>query len=247
MTEIKHRVFASMTRGADMRGVLVKSASLAVFSTLFTVPYFHYLIFTLPVKSDLAINLGLRGLLFIELFFLFIICFLSSIVGFSFSNRLELPGFGDKTGFVHSIPLLLALGAVMTVLSYFLFDRYFFKISPASYPKDVLYLLMYPFKAAFAEEVILRFCLVTLGVGIFRSKVAGVVLVSVLASIFTIKYFHFLGMGFRLNYLFITHLLLSFLANLFLGYLFVTRGLLYAMALNFLFGMKYAVLSWVID
>ena len=48
----------------------------------------------------------------------------------------------------------------------------------------------------------------------------------------------------RLNYLIATPLLLSFLGNLILGYLFVSRGLLYAMALNFLFSMKYAVVLW---
>ena len=78
----------------------------------------------------------------------------------------------------------------------------------------------------------------------FRNKVAGVVIVSGAASVFTIKYFQFMGLGFQFNYLCITQILLSFGANLLLGYLFVTRGLLYSMALNFLFGMKYLIVSW---
>ena len=182
MSELWHRMFASMTRGADMRGVLTKSLILAVLSTIFAVPYFRYLIFTIPLKGHLPINLGLKGFLVAELFLLFIICLLSSVVGFSFSKRLELPGFGDKSLFIRSIPLLLVLGAVMTVFSYFLFDRHFIELSPVSCPKDVLYLVSYPFKGAFTEEIILRFCLVTLGVGILKSKVAGVVLISVLQT-----------------------------------------------------------------
>ena len=115
-----------------------------------------------------------------------------------------------------------------------------------SYPKNPLYLVSFPFKSAFTEEVILRFALVTIGVGIFRSRVAGVILGSAAATFFTLKYFQFMGIGFHSNYLIITQLSLSFGANLILGYLFVSRGLLYAMALNFLLGMKYAIVSWTL-
>ena len=103
-----------------------------------------------------------------------------------------------------------------------------------------------PLKDAFTEEVILRLCMVTLGVGLLKSKRGGVILVSAVAPLLTIKYFHFVGIEVGLNYLFITQLLLSFVANLVLGYLFVTHGLLYAMALKFVFGMKYFLLSWTI-
>lgn len=245
MSEIWHRVFVSMTRGADMRGVLWKSLALAILSCLFTVPYFHYLILAVPIRGRFPIGLSPWGLLFTELSLLFIICLFSAIVGFSFSKRLELPGFGDRSRLIHSIPLLLVLGVVMAALSYLLFDRYFLELSPVSYPKNLLYLISIPFKGAFTEEVILRFCMVTLGVGLLKNRIAGVVLVSALGSIFTVKYFHYIGIGFALNYLFMIQLLLSFVANLILGYLFVTRGLLCSMALKFFFGTKYAVISWV--
>jgi hypothetical protein len=173
------------------------------------------------------------------------ICFLSSVVGFSFYQRRGLPGFGDKNHFVRSIPLLLALGALMTILSYLLFDRYFIRLSPSSYPTNLLYLVSFPFKAAFTEEVILRFSLVTIGVGILRSKMAGVVLAAAIATLFTLKYFQFVGISVGFNYLIVTQLLLAFTANLILGYLYVSRGLIYAMALNFLFGMKYLIIWFV--
>ena len=241
--ELRYRFSRSLTQGADMRDVLVKSSALAVCSTVFAIPYFHHLIFLSPMMAPLPLSLGLRGFLLMELLILFIICFLSSVVGFSFYQRRGLPGFGDKNQFVRSIPLLLLLGALMTILSYLLFDRYFITLSPSSYPKNLLYLLSFPLKAAFTEEVILRFSLVTIGVGIFRSRVAGVVLAAAVAALFTLKYFQFVGISVGLNYLMVTQLLLSFTANLILGYLFVSRGLLYAMALNFLFGMKYLIVS----
>jgi len=239
MTGIWHRVFDSVTRGAEMRGVLVKSFALAVCSTLLALPYFHYLMF--EVLSE---GLNSWGLLFMELLLLFILCLLSSIIGLSFSKKFGLPGFGDPGSFNRSIPLLLTLGVVMISLSYFLFDRYFYHVSPLSYPKNALCLISLPFKGAFTEEIILRLCLVTLSVGFLKHKGAGVVLASVVATLFTIKYFHFIGIKYDLNYLFVTQLLLSFTAHLLLGYLFVTRGLIYAMALKFLFCIKYGVVSW---
>jgi hypothetical protein len=241
--ELRYKFSRSLTQGAVMRDVLMKSSALAVCSTVFAIPYFHHLIFLSPMMAPLPLSLGLRGFLLMELLILFIICLLSSIVGFSFYQRHGLPGFGDKNQFVKSIPLLLLLGALITILSYLLFDRYFIKLSPSSYPKNLLYIVSFPLKAAFTEEVILRFSLVTIGVGIFRSRAAGVVLAAAVASLFTLKYFQFVGISVGFDYLIITQLLISFTANLVLGYLFVTQGLLYAMALNFLFGMKYLVIS----
>jgi len=243
MGELRERISASMTGGAEMRGVLLKSLGLSLVCTLVTAPYFHRLLFLAPVQGGLPLGLGLQGYLYLQLFMLFIICLLSAVVGFSFSRKLGLPGFGDLGRFKDSISFLLACGVLMTALSYLLFDRYFYEVSKASYPKDTLYLLSYPLKAAFTDEVILRLCFVTLGVGIFRNKSVGVILVSVVAAIFTIKYFQFMGVGFFFNYLCITQLVLSFAANLVLGYLFVTRGLLHSMGLNFLFGLKYAFVA----
>ncbi len=180
------------------------------------------------------------------LLLLFILTFLSAMVGFSFSNRYQLHGLGDPSALVHSLPLVVAGGAVITVLSYFFFDRSFFEISPVSYPRNPLFLLSYPFKRAFTDEIILRFCLVTIAVGLFKSKSAGVIFVSAFAAIATAKYFHFIGLPVGLNSIFLTQLFIGFLANLLLGYLFVARGLLYSMSLGFIFGMKYLIMAWLL-
>jgi hypothetical protein len=235
-----------MTRGADMRRVMVKSSALAILATLFTLPYFHYLIFSVPDEGRFLKGINPWDLLLTQLFLLFIVCFLSATVGFSFSKRFALPGFGDPRRFIPSIPFLLMVGGGMIGASYLLFDRYFLEVSPVSYPKDALYLISLPLKGAFTDEIILRLCLVTLGVGLLKRRGAGVILVSALAPLFSMKYFHFIGMESGLNYLFITHFLLSFLANLLLGYLFVAHGLLYSMALRFLFGMKYLAVAWIV-
>lgn len=235
-----------ITRGTDIRGVLAKSLALAIASTLFTLPYFHHLISEVSYRQRFPQSTDSFIILLTQLLLLFILTFLSAMVGFSFSSRYKLHGLGDPRALVSSLPLVVAGGAVITVLSYFFFDRFFFEISPASYPRDPLFLLSYPFKRAFTDEIILRFCLVTIAVGLFKSKSAGVVLVSAFAAIATVKYFHFIGLPVGLNAIFLTQLFIGFLANLLLGYLFVARGLLYSMSLGFIFGMKYLIMSWLL-
>jgi hypothetical protein len=199
-----------ITRGADMRGVLAKSLVLAIASTLFTLPYFHHLISEVSYRERLPQSTDSFIILLTQLLLLFILTFLSAMVGFSFSSRYKLHGLGDPRALVSSLPLVVAGGAVITVLSYFFFDRFFFEISPASYPRDPLFLLSYPFKRAFTDEIILRFCLVTIAVGLFKSKSAGVVLVSAFAAIATVKYFHFIGLPVGLNAIFLTQLFIGF-------------------------------------
>ena len=235
-----------ITRGTDMRAVLTKSLALAIASTLFTLPYFHYLISEISFRQRLPQSADSFIILLTQLLLLFILTFLSAMVGFSFSTRYNLHGMGDPRALVSSLPLVVAGGAVIIVISYFFFDQFFFEISPASYPRNPLFLLSYPFKRAFTDEVILRFCLVTIAVGLFKSKSAGVIFVSAFAAIATVKYFHFIGLPVGLNTIFLTQLFISFVTNFLLGYLFVARGLLYAMSLGFIFGMKYLVMAWLL-
>lgn len=230
-----------MTRGVDKRGVLVQSAALAVAATFFSSLYFHYLIFMVPGQVSFKVMLNPWGFLFVELFSLFILCFFAAVIGLAFAKKYKLPGLGDLKDFTGSLYFILALGTIMITLSYFLFDRYFYEVAPFCYPQDLLYLVALPFQGAFTDEIILRLCLVTICVGLFKGKASGVVCVSALASLFTIKYLYFFGIKPGWDYLFVTQILLSFGSNCLLGYLFVTRGLISSMALKFLFGLKYFV------
>jgi hypothetical protein len=234
-----------LTRGTDMPRILVQSLVLAIASTLFTLPYFLHLISDISYRQRLPHSADSLVILFTQLLLLFILTFLSAMVGFSFQKRYKLNGLGDPRALVSSLPLVVAGGMLLTVLSYFFFDRFFYEISPASYPGNILFLLSYPFKRAFTDEIILRFCLVTIAVGLFKSKTTGVIFVSAFAAVATVKYFHFIGLPVGLNTIFLTQFIIGFLANLLLGYLYVTRGLLYSMSLGFIFGMKYMVISWL--
>jgi hypothetical protein len=232
-----------MTGNVDTRGVVVKSAILAALGVIATVPYFHYLVFAafpapIPGADGWTLVVG-------ELLLVLILLFLSALIGFSFAGRLDLPGLGETRAWLRGLPVLIPCGLILVAFSYFTFDRYFLLISPASFPTDPVYLLAVPFKGAFVDETVLRLGLVTIGVGLARDKAAGVIVTAAVASLFTVKYFEFIGIPFALDPLFIVHLLLSFFGNLLLGWLYVTRGLLWSMTLTFVIGLKYFFILWM--
>jgi len=226
----------------NMARILNKSCVLALVSVFFTTPWFHYLIFLAPEKAMLPMIPNPGTVLVAELFLLFIICFLSAMIGFTFSKRAGLPGFGTAENWFQSLPLLLLAGFGMIAVSWLLFDRHFIQISPVSYPDHPLYLVFFPFKGAVTDEVIMRFGLLTVCVGILRRRIAGIVTVSLFASLLTLKYFRFIGISPDFSYLFVMQMLLSFVSHFVLGYVYVTRGLLQSMTLKLIFGAKYVLL-----
>jgi hypothetical protein len=236
------RTLHRMTEGVEMKGVVIKSTLFALLSAFSTIPYFHYLL-SFSIESTTLMPDGATGFLAFEIFLVFLITLLSALVGFSFSDRYSLPGLGKPGDLIRSLPILALLGLLMVGVSYFLFDRSFYEISPASYPGYPGFLLTIPLKGALTDEIILRFCLVTIGVGLFKNSGFSVVFISAIASLLTIKYLQFFGIEFSFEYLPVALLVSSFVSNLLLGYLFVTRGLLFSMVLKFFLGFKYVLVA----
>lgn len=244
MNDLWRKAFGSMTEQADVRTVVAQSTILTILAAVSAAGYFHYLVFV--VSPDAATAGRDPGLFMaLELVLLTFVLFLSALVGFSFSARFDLPGLGNLGEFVRALPLLVAGGIGLVAISYVVFDRYFLVVAPVYFPRQPIYLATIPFKAALTDETILRLGLVTIGVGLTRSKGAGVVLMSAVATLFTVKYLEFIGIPFALDYFYIVYLLLSFLGNIIVGWLFVTRGLLYSMALKFVIGCKYLFIIWL--
>lgn len=239
--EIWRRAFVNLVAGVKMRATVIKSLLLAFVATLFTIPYFHYLVVAVSTDDRPSMAQNLWPFLTVQLTILFLLLFLSSMIGLTFSKRYSLPGFGDFKKFLKSIPLLIVAGGVMIALSFIFFDRFYFEISPLSYPAQYKYLVSFPFKGALTDEIIVRFGLTTIAVGLLRSKGAGVVLVSALSAFFIIKYNQFVGIVPEFEYLFVCQLFVAFISNLIFGYLYVKHGLYYAMGLKFVFGLKYIV------
>ncbi len=244
MDELWRRAFGSMTRQADVRWVIGRSVILTICAAGSAVGYFHYLVFVVSPGGGVP-GQDPWAFLAMELVLLAFVLFLSALVGFSFSERLDLPGFGRMREFLRALPIIVAGGIVLVGISYVAFDRYFLTIAPVSFPKETAYLVTMPFKAALADETILRLGLVTIGVGLTKNKSVGVILMSAVSTLLTVKYFEFIGIPFALNPFYVVYLLLSFLGNIIQGWLFVTRGLAYSMALKFVIGCKYLFIIWL--
>ncbi|MBN1883501.1 MAG: hypothetical protein JW885_15145 [Deltaproteobacteria bacterium] len=237
------RAVEGMTRGVKPERVVREAALLTVFALVAAISYVRYLL-------DMAVGRGMLGLetasvVFVtDLFLLGVLLFLCALVGLSFAPRYRLPGLGLTKRVVHDLPLLVLGGLALAALTFFLFDRYFYAVSPGSYPVSPLMLISLPMKGAVTDEVILRLGMLTLAVGLLRHRGAGVMLMAALAALMSLRYFQFLGIPIGLNYMMIAHLLISFVGNLALGYLYVHRGLMHAMLLKAVYGSRYLAVAF---
>jgi len=241
MKSIWPLVFRKISGGQKSRHVTLKSLVLAFPAALLAIPYFYFLLFDFPRKGGDPGFGNAHAMLWGQSVMIFVICMLSAIGGIMFTKRLNLPGIGDASRWRNELPYLVGGGLTLMVITYLAFDRYFYLVSPESYPDLSLYMILLPFKGAFTDELILRFGLVTIGVGICRNRYGGAVLVAVFATILSLKYLEFAGVPVEWNYVCIMQLVLSFALNLILGIVFVTRGLISTMTVKLMVEMRYGL------
>ncbi len=238
------KVFNSLTGGAEIKEVLKKSFFFSLIATLVSIPYFQYLIKAFPESIHMAAE-DLTGILALQLFLLFFLCFICSFTGFILSKKHNLPGMGTFKGLKKFLPVLIPVGVSAAVFSYFIFDRYMLYISPRSYPDGVFYIIFFLLKNAIAEELILRLGILTLCIGLFKNKTAGIIITSFIAVLFSFSYLDFIGLTFGLNYILISGVIVTFIINLILGYVFVKRGLISSAFLRLVLGIKYIIIAFL--
>jgi hypothetical protein len=244
MKELREKISGSLTGGAAPKTVVRSSVLLGAAATLSALPYFHFLVFHAS-RGD-ARGGDPWSLLAGQAALLLLLSVLSAMVGLSFAPRLGLPGLGDPARLREEWKGLVLVGAVLGAVSFILFDQWFARVSPGAYPQGPLLLLSIPFKTATTEEVILRLCMVTVAVGLFRRTWAGVLVVALAAPLLAFKSFRFLGLEEVSHALLGVQLLLSLLSNLALGIVFVSRGLLSCLVVKFVFGLKYVAVAWLV-
>jgi hypothetical protein len=99
-----------------------------------------------------------------QAFIVFSLAVLCSLVGFLYSDRLRLPGFGHFNDLFIWLPGGLAVGTFLTPFSYLLFDREMLRLTPGIYPNSWEWAVATVVGGAVAQEVIVRFGLLTIGV-----------------------------------------------------------------------------------
>lgn len=240
--EIRGRLSVALTGNVESRSALGWSLVLGSAATVAIIPHFHYLLFARPDSPWSVKGAEIWRFLFGQTVLVFLVTVLSCLIGFAFSRRLGLPGLGKTATVKRDFKWIACLGTVLSLVSLIGFDIWFIKVLPAAYPDSAWYLLSIPVKGALTEELILRFCMVTLAVGILKSKWAGVFVISILAPFLSLKFFRFVGVEGLPAGLLTIQFLLSFVSNMLLGMVFVTRGLFSCMMLKFFCNLKYVAI-----
>ncbi len=236
-------VLQNMAGGQRYRDMLIKSAGLALPAAILALPYFYFLLFDFQPESGLSGFDNAPALLWGQTAMIFIICLFSAFAGSLFTPRLNLPGLGNLRQWRKEALYLAAAGLALMLFIFLTFDRYFYTVLPGFYPDLSLYMVLLPLKGAFTEELILRYGLVTIAVGICRNRYGGAAMVAGFATILSLEFLQFAGIPLEWNYICIMQLILAFLANFILGAVFVTRGLMAAMTMKLMLEMRYALVA----
>jgi len=246
MKDVRIKISGMLTGGAAPRAVIGKSLVLGFAATLSTLPHFHALLFGEQAGMRAFPGTGPWGILAGQSLVLFLVCLLAAMSGLAFAPRQGLQGLGDTAVLRGEWKRLVLVGALMATGSFLVFDQWFVRVAPAAYPRSVPVLISLPFKGALAEETILRLCMVTLAIGLFKRRWAGIVVISLLAPFFGVKYLRYMGLEGVAQGWIAWQLALSFAANVILGSVFVRRGLFACMVVKFVFNLKYALVVWLI-
>jgi hypothetical protein len=184
---------------------------------------------------------------------LFAACLLCALVGFLYSPRLDLPGFGSWRRDRRFLILCFAAGLFLVPGSYFFLDHNFRARLPAYFPADLSWALAMTLGQTLAPEVIARFGQITIGVYLLRwlrfsghpwPAVLAVAILGAAGSWISQTRLH-LDPG--LNSFTLSCLAFAFLSNLLFGEVYLRKGLLAALALRLGLELKYPLYAWLLS
>ncbi len=153
-----------------MKDIIRNSVFLAAAAMFGTLPMFQYhfrqfagSLFTRQPTAEQIYYLAVG-----QSFIVFLLAFLCSLVGFLYSERLQLPEFGKASDIPRWLCIGLALGLFFTPISYYFCDREVFRVIPEIFPGSWHWALANMSGIALAQEVIVRFGLLTIGIYLAR-------------------------------------------------------------------------------
>jgi len=231
---------------------LKKSFYYSILLTLITFvlscPYlYHYIIdkpdTPSPFNAKIS-SLSSNGMLIfilgqISMFVLLI--FICSFVGFTWSEKYKFKGFGDLSNIRKDIKYYLIAVIPLGILLFFIFDGPMLSKLPTLYPNSPLWGLSKVFLTSTTYEIVSKFGLLTIAMGIFKNRHLAIAITSAFFAVLVRKTFLDYGVDFGFDYLSIAAVLSTFLYGVISGYLFINRGLLSVMLLRFLLDLKYFI------
>ncbi|MCP4112271.1 MAG: CPBP family intramembrane metalloprotease [Desulfobacteraceae bacterium] len=239
-----------------MKDKMRNSVFLAAAAMFGTLPMFQYhfrhfagSLFTRQPTAEQIYYLALG-----QSFMVFLLAFLCSLVGFLYSERLQLPEFGKTSDIPGWLCMGLLVGLFFTPISYYFCDREVFRVIPEIFPNSSLWALANMSGIALAQEVIVRFGLLTIGIYLARRwGLKGyawpvIVVISIFGALGT---YVFLAKFDLVHKLFPSQLLISLIMAFFLQWIFceiyLRKGFLAVLCIHFGLDIKFLVYSLVIS
>ena len=103
-----------------------------------------------------------------QAFILFSLALVCSLIGFLYSERLKLPGFGTLNDIRKWLPIGLMAGLLLTPVRYFVLDRKILATTPQIFPESFPWAVSHMIGTSLPQEVIVRFGLLTIGIYLMR-------------------------------------------------------------------------------
>ena len=222
------------------------AALLGLLTFVFVFAYFIYLTrvgFADRIARDVAPG-RTQGFLFGQLGMALFLCLACAAVGLFLARRYGLPGVGDgplvRASLRWTVPV--AIGAAVAVT--FLFDIPFRRVAPGFYPRHWTWALASAFSATFAAEVVARFGMMTIFLGIVRDLRIANVAQAALFALVASRNFAFADhpVGGALTFV---GLALSFGGSLGCGWIYARYGLLAALLGHFLYELRTLALAFL--
>ena len=234
--------------GKSFKDVLRNSFFLTIAVFALSYPYlYHYIVHRpdyLSKFNEKISNLStLNALLFSldQLIIFIVLIYICSFVGFGFSEKYKFKGLGKFGETRKDLKYLLLVAIPLNIAIYLAFDKSMQEKIPTLYPDSYKWGLAKALMSSSTFEVVSKFGLVTIVMGIFRNKHLAVILPAIFFAILVPKTFADYGVEFGRDYLSIMALSLALVYGIASGYLYVYRGLITVFVLRLLLDLKYFI------
>ncbi|MBW2528803.1 MAG: CPBP family intramembrane metalloprotease [Deltaproteobacteria bacterium] len=226
---------------SDLYPALRTTAWVAVVALLGVAPHLYYLtsIAFADRLRERFTDSGLQDLIRAELASVALVVLVVSSVGALFAKRYGLVGVGSVADLRRARLWVLAVAPALSLATYLLFGRAIAARVPGYYPEELYWALAKALKGALFDEVVARFGMMTILCGIFRRVWLANVLQAAFFTVLAVLGLSFYAVEPTASVYFAVSIAASVGIHLLLGWTYAKYGLVTAMALHFVYGLKF--------
>lgn len=228
------------------------SVLLTVCVFILSSPYlYHFIVHNPDVHSPFSTRMlslpdNMKGpFVLVQLIMYIVLIFLCSMIGFGYSQKYSLGGFGKLHHLKRDMIYILLICLPAGLLIYFAYDRFLIEAIPSIYPKNSQWGFAKALMTSSTYEIVSKFGLVTVVMGIFKNRHIAVLLPALFFTALIGGTFSDYRVDFGINYLSIAAVITSLFYNIVSGYVYAYRGLLTVFALRFVLDMKYMIYAFI--